>query len=641
MTDGVVPLALMPDTLAPTSPAADPLPSASIPAASPAAAVTHIQERPAVLRWFWATAGLLLAAYLLLQNPYWVPGGDSDFYVSIARSMARAAPTWRHPFAGFLYNGLPVQISPPGWPWVMAQVMKLTPTFLALKLTTLLTMWGALLIGYFIALRFLRPAAAAGATLLAGLLMPVYSLTYFLHSEGVYCLIAAAALLLALRLREGRGGVAHRVVLVALCVGLPMVRWAGVLQLLPIVAVLLSGPRTFTLAGRHWRTALACALVIVGTFVAARHALKLSPAEAALVQEDGTGNGNESEDINDTTKSETGTVPLISGPNDVKKGLVREYADRLGQSGKWFAWLLWQPTRFVEFNKPAAVAVDLLGWSVIALLAYLAVDDALRGEYLWLSLACYTGGICLLWNNVNSRYFVPVAPLLIVGLLLAIRRLALRFPAGSVDAWKWVRRALVYSLLLCNLAMFLVDVIVMRSDRFYATFEAGQHKDLIAASKFLMALPPAPDKVAPTTQALAVVYRPVDGAVLVNERYENLGKIKSSKAGSRAMVLLADRFIKPLDGRVTRVVRPDVQSPKLARLMRQKHAEWYLAQAPSVPWRLWHFKVPDWLQRRFVKNADQPTSGGWVLYHFNRKDWSFTPYDFDAVEDWPTRVPGL
>ena len=52
--------------------------------------------RREIARWFWAVAGVLLLAYLLLQNPYWVPGGDSDFYVAVARTMSRGG--------GFIYN---------------------------------------------------------------------------------------------------------------------------------------------------------------------------------------------------------------------------------------------------------------------------------------------------------------------------------------------------------------------------------------------------------------------------------------------------------------------------------------------------------------------------------------------------------
>ena len=54
------------------------------------------------------TLGLLLTLYLLLQNPYWVPSGDGEFYIAAARSLATGE--------GYRFNGLPIGSAPPGWP---------------------------------------------------------------------------------------------------------------------------------------------------------------------------------------------------------------------------------------------------------------------------------------------------------------------------------------------------------------------------------------------------------------------------------------------------------------------------------------------------------------------------------------------
>ncbi|MGC4030508.1 MAG: hypothetical protein QM754_02000 [Tepidisphaeraceae bacterium] len=616
-----------------------PTPAAADPLAAPAF------DRRRIRRWSFVVAGVLMILYLALQNPYWVPGGDSDFYVAIARSMARGQ--------GFLYNGFPVAISPPGWPWAMAQVLKISPTFLALKLTAMLSMYGSLVIGYFIALRFLKPRIACWATILAGLLMPVYSLTYFLHSEGLYCLLSATALLLALRLREGRGGKLHIFGLIALSVAIPLVRFAGVFQLLPIVAVLMSGRRGLPLVQRHWKTALVCALMIVGVWVGTREALKVSKEDQKKwALEGGIGTGET--DVEEQPSSNEMNGPTIDqGMKDAKHGPVREYLDRTWRAGKWFSWTLWQPSRFVSVIKAADVFVILLGWGVILMLGYLAVVEAKRGEWLWVSLALYTGGLCLNWDNPNSRYFVPVAPLIIVGLILATRRLSARIPLATFDLWKWLRRGLVYSILLCNLAMYGVDVIVMRNPKFYETFEAGQHKDLIAISHYLMSLPPQPAEPAtgpttrrtPTTaEAIEASYaqiRPEDGDIMINERYENLGRVRFSKAGSRSMVLLTDRFLKPLDyGKLSRAIEPPFPV-SLGTAMRRRNTEWLLVQEKSVPWRVWHFHLPmDWYQR-LSKNAESTPSGGWKLYHFSRYDRTFTEQPVPPIENWPTRVPGM
>ena len=60
-------------------------------------------------------AAVVLGAYLLLLNPYWTPGGDSELFIASARSIVRSE--------GYTYNGLPVRIAPPAWPYVMAAAM--------------------------------------------------------------------------------------------------------------------------------------------------------------------------------------------------------------------------------------------------------------------------------------------------------------------------------------------------------------------------------------------------------------------------------------------------------------------------------------------------------------------------------------
>ena len=576
-----------------------------------------------VIRWFFAVASVLLLAYLLLQNPFWVPGGDSDFYVSVARSMARGQ--------GFKYNGLPVAISPPGWPWLMAQVLRFSTAFLTLKLLTMACMYASLLLSYFIALRFVKPSTAAIATLLCGLLMPVYSLTYFTHSEGLYCLLSAWGLLEALRVREGRGGVMTIVSLCALCVAIPLTRWAGIFQALPMAAVLLSGRRGSAWGTRYWKTAACVVLIVGGTFVVTRQLTKLSQADLDAYKN--VGNGNDNEEIE--LPPENGSVQLV--PTKGKTTLLEEYSQRFLNAGKWFAWLLWQPSRFASVSKYIDLLVGVIGWGVIGLLAWLAFHTLVRGEWLWTSLIVYCGVLCMSWPNPNSRYFVPVAPLILIGLLLVLQLCRERFPVKNFDLWKWLRRAFFYSVLLANLAMYGVDVIVMRSSHFYDTFEAGQHKDLINTARYLLALRAA----GPTTAPAGVQVQPEDGDLVVNERYENLGRVRYSAAGSRSMTLLMDRIVKPLQhGKVSRYM--DDFQPALGREMRRIGGDFLLIQKPAMPWRLWHFRLPMTVQRYFAKPGDSlRESGGWYLYHFNRDQRSFTVQPVPSVEDWPTNVPGM
>jgi len=603
-------------------------------------------DRKLVWRWFFGLASVLLVVYAVLQNPYWVPGGDSDFYVAIARNLALEGK--------YEYNGLPVAISPPGWPWVMAAVLKVSPTFLALKLTTMLCMWGSLLIGYFIALRFAPPRVAALSVGLAGVLMPVNSLTYFLHSEGLYCLASAAAMLLAFRVREKRGRFLEAGLLVLMCVAIPLVRWAGVFQLLPIVAVLLSGRWTFKGQRRQWLLVLVCTVTIFVTWLGTRWSLELTAEQLKALKDAGGSSTMDTESGDEVIPTDSASVVVVPITTTDAHTIYEEYGQRFVRSGKWFSWLLWQPTRFAgPLDKWLDSGVSLLGWGVIGVLAYVSIARVIKGDLLWFFLAIYCGGLCLNWPNPNARYFVPVAPLIILGILIAIRTASDALPARSFDWGKWVRRTFVYSVLLCNVAMYGTDAIVMRSSRFYDDFEAGQHKDLVNIAHYLINLTPLPQNIATlpaTTNVATQRFAPRDGEVMINERYENLGRIRFSKAGMRAMVLLTNVNIKPLDKSLSRNIDPVDPATsefgkrfptRMIKFVRRSRADWVLIQSPAIPWRVWHFRVPMEWYERFTKIPGRPPSGGWTLYRHDPIEGDLIAEPVPGVDGWPTRVPGM
>lgn len=643
-------------------------PAAVSPAVEPDPLAPPTHDRRKVRLWGWAVTLILLVAYLALQNPYWVPGGDSDFYVSIARTMVMEGK--------YQYNGLPVAISPPGWPWAMAQILKISPTFLALKLFTMSCMLASLVIGYFVALRFVKPSAAGISVLLAGLLMPVYSLTYFLHSEGLYCLLAAWALLICFRVREGRARLVEKPLLVLLCVAIPMVRWAGVFQLLPIVAVLMSGLGwktawqsgikpffRFIAIQRHGLLALLCVVALVVTWQTTRRSLELTTEQLKQLKEIG---GNTTMDDDVEVPAETAGVPTLPQASSKNLSIWEDYGQRFFRAGKWFSWLLWQPSRFATAaGKLADNFVILVGWGVILMLGAVAIGAAVRkGEWLWISLGLYCGGLCMNWPNPNSRYFVPIAPLIILGLFVLFYEAGRRYPGTTIDWWKWIRRAFVYSVLLVNLLLYGTDVIVMRTSKdFYATFEAGQHKDLVNIAHYLMQLPPLVEgdpatqpthrsgtaATVPTIDTL-VLRRPTDGRIMINERYENLGRIRFSPAGMRAMVLLTGLNIKPMDRGYAKTTGPGDPATmgnnkawptRLLRYIRYSRARYVLMQSPAIPWRVWHFRLSmewqDWLS----KHPGQPPSGGWTLYAYDPETNDLYEVPVPDVDNWPTRVPGM
>src|SRR5438105_3736535 len=104
--------------------------------------------------WIASTA-IVAVLFLLLQNPYWIPGGDSEVYASAARSIVLGQ--------GYMFNGQAARIAPPGWPLVLAAVMKfISPSFLVLKLVTLSCMVAALAVFYCVLRRFAPPMLSGG-----------------------------------------------------------------------------------------------------------------------------------------------------------------------------------------------------------------------------------------------------------------------------------------------------------------------------------------------------------------------------------------------------------------------------------------------------------------------------------------------
>src|SRR3954452_21517623 len=182
---------------------------------------TDEPQHPHVKAWGTiAVAIVILICYALLQNAYWVHGGDSEVYLCVARNLALGK--------GFVFNGQPVAMVPPGWPLLLAGAMKVTSLFLLLKLIPMLAMAGGMIL-FYLALRDRVAAApsAAVAVIVVALLVPIYTLTSWFHAEGGFMFCAAGALLLAGQISEGKQQW-WRIALLALLCGLSLTtRLAG------------------------------------------------------------------------------------------------------------------------------------------------------------------------------------------------------------------------------------------------------------------------------------------------------------------------------------------------------------------------------------------------------------------------------
>ena len=555
----------------------------------------------------------LLLLYGLLQNPYWVPAGDSELYTAAARSMALGR--------GYQFNGQPIAIIPPGWSWMMSLVMRVTPYFLPLKLMAMGCVIGSLACAYWIVRRFVSPLRAAAIILLTAVLSHMYQATYWLISEGAFCLASTAALVVAMQIAEGRKQSWRVALLLALCAAAIMIRWAGVFGMLLVVAALLDGqwkPRLRT----NWVAAALVVIVTLGTFVLLRHALRGTPEQTAAAADMVTGTG---EDIGAIPAVDAGP-PITGSANQSAKAYqlfpTGSYADRFLNFGRWFSYLYWQP-----FRAASPAAANVLGWLIIALLAVQVVVSVLKRRWLWLATAGYGGVLALGWTNVNARYYVPIAFLITLGIFLA---------TDHLTAWTRNRRAwrvtvqvlfvlFIASVVTCNVALYAVEMAIARSSRFYQRYETGLNAQLIGACQHLNGLPDPPK----------------DGQVVVSQFYQNLGRVRASPFGLRASVLLTGKTILTPTRFKEAQVAPtsnNTNARNLRKWLRARGAAYYLYQPPISPWRVWHYRM-GWLEERRTGQKPGKDAAGWQLYRVVDDDLVLVPLPRKCEP--VTRVPGL
>jgi hypothetical protein len=613
----------------------------------------------------WILAGLvvgMLLFYGLLQNPYWVPSGDSEVYIASAREMALGH--------GYRFNGQPVAIIPPGWPALMALVMLIIPYVLPLKLLSMGCMVGSLALGYRIARRFASPRTAALSIALTAIISPVYQATFWLISEGLFCLISAGALLVALQIAEGRSRWGRIALLAVLCAAAVTVRWAGLLGWVLVAGVLISGnwrqahvlavAGACTIAGllgdlipgvpaaawarvlgvgaasiwmmaatvrmewwrdRRWVATMLAGTLTLATFWATRQLLAVTPEQAVAAAEF----GGAGEDVPLAGQEAmyvpvSGTDTQAAGSYALLTGTYRStgYVARFMQWGRWLGLLYWQPFRAAAGSAWIEAVSNVAGWILLLLLGVVAASAARRRELIWVGLLLYCLALALNWPFATARYLVPVAPLLTLGILLG---------AGHLRGWATARRwertvavatgTFITALVTCNLALWAVDVSIARSDDFYSRYETGIHSDLIAAGMYLREAGVG------------------DRQVVITPRYVNLNRARNSPFGLRVMNLVTGRSVVSLP----RHWLGTPPGPKLARFLYRSGYRYYVHQTPVSPWRVWHFRM-GWWQRMRTGQEPMQLDSGWELYRIDGLG-EMPLVELPRTANWPVRVPGL
>ena len=380
-------------------------------------------------RQLWpAVVALAATIHLLVFHPEWVRGGDAEVFLSVARGLADGG--------GYRYNGQPVALVPPGWPAALAVALRVTDLVGALKLLTLASTIGFVAVSYPVLRRLADPWPAAAACALTAVLHPLTELTHTFFSDPPFALLAMGSLWLAL-LRNPAAPAGS----VAALVAASTLRWAGLLWA-PAVAVAL------WISGRR---AWAVVALVAGaaTFAAQRYALRVDPADL---------------DPRYPTFIATGYDVEEPGAIDPR---------RLALLPRWTGDLLW-------FRLSRKGPVQLAAWAlaagaVVCVGVTLYRDGWRKRRWLWLAPLAYLLPIVLRWPHPVARYWLPIAPFLILAIVLCADD-----PRRPL---RWTARAALALALLYNGGTLVLETRAARSPLVH--HEGGTSAQLAAIAEWL------------------------------------------------------------------------------------------------------------------------------------------------------------
>ena len=462
---------------------------------------------------------------------------------------------------------------------MLAGLYRVSDAYLWLKLFQVGAMVTFLLGSYAVLRRFTTPATAGLACGLSAVLWPLYPLTMWLHSDALFCAIAGLTGFAAVRWGDAKAGRRAWGLLALVAVGCALgvaVRWAALVQALPLAALACgSGGATRGrspwwphLSPRHWLGVVVVFAATFGTFVVLKTTLRPDASPTA------SAGGFPTLAM---LPEEVRTPSLFTGGDNPAVSLPRELLNRALSLPQWLTWTLFSPARVLGNFGPLGVALDygtgLLALACLCLAAWRAMRD--RRQYVWLGVLLYVTALCVNWPHVNNRYLVPVAPLLIAGVLVGLGELR-RFRLARGLRW-----AFVAAVLATNAALWSVDVFVCRkstAEDFYAAWETGIYQSLIDVGVFL-------DGVSDLR----------DGEVACSERYDNLGERWEYPLSPRSTVLMT--------GRETRSVPTPLAGSGVRKAQawaRQTGVRFYVQQNPTIPGRFWHFRLSPELHERLT-----------------------------------------
>lgn len=406
------------------------------------------------LRWFFLGIVLLYAAGL---HTHWRVGRDSALYLCLGRSLAEGQ--------GYVYNHAPHTLVLPGFPMMIAAVMRVFgPDFLpdrVLPLNTMMALAGLGCIG--LTYLLLRDLNLPDGMLLAVFLMVAVSRQLYYYSANIlsdvpFALLGFLALWAGVRLLRAESSRAFW--LWCLCAGLAAMGASTVRPLGPAIAVALVA--ALWLRGgalRKWKRHVPASLLL--------GALSVAPLMLWFRRAVGPGLDQETSYAN---------AVLTMHEHSVLKAVT---------------WMLGQVPNLLDALGEAVTGIGISAWGGLALAMFALigfVKMVRAGRRLCPAFAVvYLLGTCF-GGSVGRRYLVPVLPILAWAVAVGLWETAGWLRRKNILTQTTQRRVAAGCLalvLVLNLARVGKVVVENRSPDFYGGLDKGRWARYLDAGSWL------------------------------------------------------------------------------------------------------------------------------------------------------------
>ncbi|MFA6133630.1 MAG: glycosyltransferase family 39 protein [Phycisphaerae bacterium] len=404
--------------------------------------------------WRWGLAGAILVIYLFSISRFWWIGPDSGLYLNLARQLAEGH--------GYALAGIPHVFVPPGFPLLLAGLMKLGAGAGIMNAVLCLLGLATIFVVYQALRQMVHANWAMILTACCALLNETVQRSGELLSDMPFMLIVWVALWLYLRGLRGqkpdrRGWEIASLLLPASCA----FRVAGIPLVVGIaIGLLLSAPK-----GVRLRAAINAAIVLAGLAVGAAAAISYVHANA-------------------TPGAATYAQPMANITTGyLSKEKIIELLQHLG-------FAVGQLSRLLIAQRLPLI-LCLVVWVTPIIIGMVRSVRTVR-ILASVAIVCYVGGLCIATAAPRTRYLLPILPLLLMLWCDGLGWILLRIKAfRNREAFDGAILISLAILVLFNLPVVGRMIYERHRRDAFSLQQKGRWKDDIAVAGFLSATPSA------------------------------------------------------------------------------------------------------------------------------------------------------